>query len=562
MLKIPKPTHAAVFATFFAMAIAAGCFPSTDKHARAPVVDADAPDAETAYWRARYVKNRSIPPREFAVAPRPARNNDFGEFNDTLYAGLDSQPSLPGLPGGQDIMPMMGGPAGYPVPAALAPEYRFPGAPANRAPSSSVSLPGAAGAAAAAASGHAGIPAGSHFYPIEQLVFGGDYPDIDKPELYRLMPRDVITVAVRDHPEFSGKLDIQADGTVHIPNTHDLIRLRGLAVDEAAEEIRRNLQVYVKGECVVRVQANRARGGYYFVFGDVNQPGRFPMGLEPVKLSDAILAANWEANPNRMDQDDELGPAFPAAGPRGKFIAPQSADLARVMLITPHRSQPVRTMHDVRSAMLGMTNNDPAVRPGQIIVVPSLDPRRNRSLGLDMPDSAVPPDGLMPGRGFSGADSPARLPEVSPDSHPNRQRAVVRTPAVEANMTQAFREQSTVAPFNPHAEYREAALPPPPPLPQAPGPGVVGADEPETAWEDEPEAVWADEPETVWEEIREPDSAPEPPPFLDEPAPELFEEPRNTTWPGTWGEGGSQQRGMGNGEKRSRESLENWRKGL
>ncbi|MDR1744411.1 MAG: polysaccharide biosynthesis/export family protein, partial [Planctomycetota bacterium] len=441
------------------------------------------------------------------------RNNDFGEFDDSLYAGLDAQPSLPGLPGGQDIMPMMGGPSSYPVPAALAPEYRFESKPSNRAISSSpVSLPGAAGAAAAAASGQAGITAGSHFYPIEQLVFGGDYPDIDKPELYRLMPRDVVTVTVKDHPEFSGTLDIQADGTVRIANTPDLIRLRGLAVDEAAEEIRRTLQVYVKGECVVRVQANRARGGYYFVFGDVNQPGRFPMGLEPVRLSDAILAANWEANPNRMEQDDELGPAFPAAGPRGKFIAPRSADMARVMLITPHRSQPVRTLHDVRSAMLGMTGNDPAVRPGQIIVVPSLDPHKNRSLGLEMPDRTVPPDGLMPGGGFSGADSPARLPEVSPDSHPYRARATVHVPAVEANMTRAFGVQSTTAPSLPPDKY----------------------------------------------------AAPTPPVAV--PEPETFEETRSMAGPAARGKNRSLPRGnvggIRNERKSAKESLKGWNKGL
>ena len=445
-------TIPAFLAALVALVVVCGCLPEANKNQAlgpAPRVDTDAPDAQTAFWRDQYKKNRTVPPREFTVAPKPARNNDFGEFDDALYAGLDSQPTLPGLPGGQDLMPMLGGPASYPVPGALSPQYRVG---ADGVALSPVSFPGAAGAAAAAASGQAGITAGTHYYPIEQLVFGGDYPDIDKPELYRLMPKDAISVTVRDHPEFSGKLDIQADGTVRVPNTPDLIRLRGLTVDEAAEEIRRNLQVYIKGECVVRVQANRARGGYYFVFGDVSQPGRFPMGLEPIKLSDAVLAANWEANPNRMDPDDELGPAFPAANPRGKFMAPRSADMARVMLITPHRSQPVRTVHDIRSAMLGMKNEDPVVRPGQIVVVPSLDPRRNVSLGLDMPDNTIPPDGLMPGQGFSGAGSPARLPAVSPDWHPSRQRRVVEVPAIESNMAMTYDIQSNTEAVDPYME--------------------------------------------------------------------------------------------------------------
>ncbi len=429
-----------LLALLTALAAAPGCLPepkSDQATGPAPVVDADAPDAETAYWRDQYRKNRTVPPKQYSLAPKPARNNEFGEFEDDLYASLDSQPSLPRLPGGQDLMPMLGGPASYPAPASLSPHSRV-GA------SETVAAARSSGGASSlqARSAPAGIMNGSHFYPIEQLVFGGDYPDMDKPELYRLSPRDVISVTVRDHPEFSAKLDIQADGTVRIPNTPDFIRLRGLTVDEAADEIRRNLQIYVKGECVVRVQTNRARGGYYFVFGDVNQPGRFPMGLEPVKLSDAILAANWETNPARMDEDDELGPAFPAAGPRGKFNAPASADLARVVLITPHRSQPVRTTHDIRSAMLGMTNNDPAIRPGQIIVVPSLNPRRNASLGLAAPGDADIPDANMPGRGFSGADASARLPYVGPDAHPSRRARVATASDVENNLANAYQVQA------------------------------------------------------------------------------------------------------------------------
>ncbi|MDR1744756.1 MAG: hypothetical protein LBS30_03270, partial [Planctomycetota bacterium] len=62
MAKLPKYTYAAAFTAFFAVAVAAGCFPAANKQALgpAPAVDADAPDAETAYWRAQYAKNRTI----------------------------------------------------------------------------------------------------------------------------------------------------------------------------------------------------------------------------------------------------------------------------------------------------------------------------------------------------------------------------------------------------------------------------------------------------------------------------------------------------------------------
>lgn len=380
-------------------------------------------EAEDAHWRAQYAKNRTVPPKQFSVKPKKPRNNNFGEFEEELYTDLDQQPNLPAMPG-DGIMTMMG-----PDAAAVSMQDFFPnskpraGAIHSYPPYTSklptqetniVKAPKSSMNSATAQSlgfADAGLMTESRFYPIEQLVFGGEFPDLDSPEQYRLMPKDVINVTVKEHPEFSGKLEIQPDGTVRVPNLPELIRLRGLSIDEAAEELRRNLQVYIKGECIVQVQANRARGGYYFVFGDVMQPGRFPMGLEPVKLSDAVLAANWELNPARND-DEELGPAFPAANPRGKFTSPQTADLANVMLVTPHRSQPVRTSHDVRQAMLGIMREDPIVRPGQIIIVPSLDPRKNRSLGLDMPEGEPV---AMPGNrrpGFSGSDAPARLPDI------------------------------------------------------------------------------------------------------------------------------------------------------
>lgn len=465
MLNRNQPKKVKPFVPYTVMLLAAvaafsmflGCLPPPNDRARstpAPVVDTETPDPEMAYWREKYKKNRMTPPKDYQIMPKAPRNNQFGEFEDGLYYGLDAQPMLPELPYETAVMPAVGGPATYAMAASSYPEAAggygggasgMFGAVSGEYPVTKAPAAGSAYRASSAPRPN-GIDTDAHFYPIEQLVYGGDYPDIDKPESYRLMPKDVITVTVRDHPEFSGKLTVQADGTVHIPNASDLVRVRGLTVDGAADAIRRTLAIYVKGDCIVRVQANRARGGYYFVFGDVTQPGRFPMGMESITLSNAVMAANWEANPNRMDEDDELGPSFPAASPRGKYLAPRSADMARVMLITPHRSQPVRTMHDMRQALLGMTGDDPLVRPGQIIVVPSLDPEKNLSLGLELPNRSVPPAGLMPGQGFSTGSSSPRLPEVTPPDSPYLHRQPRPISAVEANLSEAFGQQHNIEP--------------------------------------------------------------------------------------------------------------------
>ncbi|MDR1613054.1 MAG: polysaccharide biosynthesis/export family protein [Planctomycetota bacterium] len=405
---------------------------------KAPAYSPSIPAADLsgeAHWREVYRKRRPVPPESFTVPPKSPRDNSFGEFADGLHAGLDAQPDLPALPADA-----------YPPPRAAAPSYD--GGAGRTRPQASYydpsftppatggySPPSPAAAAAgtvAAANAAAALP---RYVPVEQLIYGGGYGDVDRPDEYRLMPKDVVTFTVRDHPEFSGTAEIQADGTVRIPNAHDIVAIRGLTADMAAEEIRKTLLPYVLGECAVRVQANRARGGYYHVHGDVLQPGRFPMGMEPVKLSEAILAANWEANPSRQDIDgDDLSPSFPAAAPRGRYVSPQSADLARVMLVTPHRSRPSRTVHDVRGAFLGRTGDDPIVRPGQIVIVPSLLPERNALLGLD-----PPPPAELPEKVFSGPGTPARLPGAAPPPPPSApSRAEPAMSDVEANMTATY----------------------------------------------------------------------------------------------------------------------------
>ncbi len=404
--------------------ICAGCFPAP-KPESAPGIAATPPVSEYERARARYRRNRMVPPAHYVVSPKPPRNNDFGEFDESLYTGLDRQPALPPLPGD-----MLDGISAM-VPASAAGSgsaFAGQGFPVTSAPS---------------APAPQGVLADGHFFPVEQLVYGGANGEPDSPDVYRLQPRDVILVTVRDHPEFSGSLTLQADGTVRVPNTPDPIAVRGMTAPEAADEIRRNIAVYVRGDCVVRVQANRARGGHYFVFGDVRQPGRFPMGMEEIRLADAVMAANFETNPTRLDRDEELTPAFPASSPLGASLPPETADMARVMLITPHRSQPARSTHDLRRALLGHTADNPLVRPGQIIVVPSLDPEKNFALGLDMPDLSQPPAARMPGQGFSTASSPARLPEVLPYAEAPADWGAPRgESAIEANLRRAYETQA------------------------------------------------------------------------------------------------------------------------
>lgn len=214
--------------------------------------------------------------------------------------------------------------------------------------------------------------------PMEQLVYGGEHPELSPPEAYRFESRDRLRITVREHPELSGEVDVGEDGRLRLPGTDDFIPAQGKTVDDIAVAVRRTVAPYLKGAPEVTVDAVRTRGAYYSVFGAVRHPGRYPMGSRPVRLSEAVLSANWTPLAGDESQRiDELGPAFPAAQARGRYDPPGDADLRAVRLFTPHRSRPMRTLHDVEAALTrGARGDDPYIRPGQIVVVPSTDPSR------------------------------------------------------------------------------------------------------------------------------------------------------------------------------------------
>ncbi|MBN2712794.1 MAG: polysaccharide biosynthesis/export family protein [Planctomycetes bacterium] len=214
-------------------------------------------------------------------------------------------------------------------------------------------------------------PAGMQ--PIKQLIYGGSHPDHDAPDTFKLRHKDKIKVLVKEHPEFSGILEIAQDGMIQIPNTEDLIRAEGKSVDQIREALVERIAPYIQDKPRIEVNIDYAAGGYYYIYGEVANQGRFPLGIQPIRLSEAVFRANStrlqaaaeESREERLRTETEVGA-------RESFSISKYAKLDTVSVIIPHRSRPCRKVFNVKTAMFqGMTGNDPVVRPGQIIWVPS-----------------------------------------------------------------------------------------------------------------------------------------------------------------------------------------------
>ncbi len=201
--------------------------------------------------------------------------------------------------------------------------------------------------------------------PIEQQVYGGRYKGeaADKPYVY--IEGDSVRVSVNNHPEFNGVSEIEADGKIKIPGTEDYVIARGRDDQQIQLAIARTIRPYVRKQAVVRVQAEVAQGGYYSIFGGIRNQGRFPMGRKAIRLSEAVFRADSEllaqAKTANAMANDQL---------RQGFEHKRGGWLGEVVLVTPHQNFPeVKEYNVARSLFGGKLDDDPYLKPGQIIIV-------------------------------------------------------------------------------------------------------------------------------------------------------------------------------------------------
>jgi protein involved in polysaccharide export with SLBB domain len=204
--------------------------------------------------------------------------------------------------------------------------------------------------------------------PIEQKVYDGVFAKYGEDQPYLHHDGDTIMVAVKEQAEFSGEATITRDGNLKIPGTEDYVAARGRDATQIENLIARTLRPYLRLAPVVRVTTTRGGGGYYYVLGGVKNQGKFPLGIKPLALSEAVFRAN-AASGESLNLEDAANQAA-----RMNFTLANNAALERVLLITPHPTAPQATVYNIAAALYGgVTGQNPAVRDGQIIVVGESD---------------------------------------------------------------------------------------------------------------------------------------------------------------------------------------------
>ena len=147
---------------------------------------------------------------------------------------------------------------------------------------------GAAMAAGAAGSAQANsMPHVSEVNPLGQyspyMEIVGEGSD------YKLGIDDVVTIMVRNQPDFSGRFIVNPEGKIQYNYVGD-VEADGKTKDELKADLIEKLKKFVRyPEVAVMISDYRSKSVY--VFGFVNQPGKYAMKGNKITVKEAIVAA-------------------------------------------------------------------------------------------------------------------------------------------------------------------------------------------------------------------------------------------------------------------------------
>lgn len=162
---------------------------------------------------------------------------------------------------------------------------------------------------------------------------------------YTLGPGDVISINVRDHPEFSSfGVRVGFAGEVILPLTNEVVYAEGLSVEEVRMAIEDKLKAYIERP-FVSVFITEFNSKRFYVLGEIGA-GIYPIGATSIKLMDALYAAG-----------------LPSEG---------IAAMRRVQIITPHETDPINRWVNVYAILYkGRMEHNITIEPGTIIYVPT-----------------------------------------------------------------------------------------------------------------------------------------------------------------------------------------------
>ena len=108
------------------------------------------------------------------------------------------------------------------------------------------------------------------------------------PRTYVIGPEDILLIRVWREPEHSGLVTVRPDGKITLPLIGD-IQAAGLTPDKLDALVTEALSKYINNpDVIVSVQAVRSKR--YYVTGEVNRPGAYPL-VTPVTVLEALTLA-------------------------------------------------------------------------------------------------------------------------------------------------------------------------------------------------------------------------------------------------------------------------------
>lgn len=110
-----------------------------------------------------------------------------------------------------------------------------------------------------------------------------------EPETYEIGAEDVLEIAVWQNEDVSRTVTVRPDGNISLPLVDD-IRAVGLSPEQLKVEIEQRLQPFMAAAPEVSVLVLEANSKRFFIQGQVNSPGTFPL-RNRTTLTQAITMA-------------------------------------------------------------------------------------------------------------------------------------------------------------------------------------------------------------------------------------------------------------------------------
>ncbi len=159
---------------------------------------------------------------------------------------------------------------------------------------------------------------------------------------YTIVTDDLLEVSVADHPELSATATVIADGTAILPLLGP-VKLQGMTVDQATQQIKDLYdQKYIVNP-VVSVQLRKSKPKQFYIYGEIKIPGVYPIqdGLTTLK---AVVIA-------------------------GGFTDFAARNKVKILRQVDGKDKVIRVNVD-RIAKVGDTKNDVQILPDDVIVIP------------------------------------------------------------------------------------------------------------------------------------------------------------------------------------------------